>query len=81
MDVGAGEGSREVAAFGKALHTTGTPEAAVRQCCSSQQPLSSGRVPFYPDIRAKVGWNPLHMDMILVQIVKMDCVREALGGC
>jgi hypothetical protein len=45
------------------------------------QPLSSERGPFHLELKAKFRLGSKAMDKILVQIVSMDCIREALGGC
>jgi hypothetical protein len=61
---------------------TGPPKGTwLKRPTQLSTPLGSGRVPFPSDIRGKCGWNPIQMDKILVQIVYMDCIREALGGC
>jgi hypothetical protein len=48
---------------------------------SRDRPLSSGRIPFHPDIWGKCGSNPTQMETILLQIVEMDYISEYLSGC
>ena len=45
------------------------------------QPLNSGRVPLRLEFKVKFRLDSRAMDKILVQMVEMDCIRQALGGC